>query len=252
VTHPYRLHAITALYSLRRAVSYLADTRDAILITRPQLGPTATRPRSLAALRAHDELLRQERVDHLQNLRQDIKPAGAMPAPTPPGLLDLERDLADGLHRVTLLVASASHRNPRLGYRAARQATEAGGFAGRCDYLAAALPQVTPRLAREVHADLEHLDRRLRTIIGLDADRWPLPGAPACPACGRRTLAAQTSAPDSAAWTVTCDSCICRGRLCPCAMTSRPPGTHHIWPADAPLVRTLLSGLAPPPTLTAA
>ncbi|MFI7075620.1 hypothetical protein [Micromonospora sediminicola] len=84
--HPHQLHA-AALASLRRAVSYLPTVRDALLITRPQAEPD-TRPRSRAALAAHDALLRAERADRLHNQRAGIKPAGTMPAPITPALLD--------------------------------------------------------------------------------------------------------------------------------------------------------------------
>ncbi|NJP33703.1 hypothetical protein [Micromonospora thermarum] len=248
--HPHQLHAAAALASLRRAVSYLDVVRDALLITNPQPADAPARHRSAAALAAYDELLRAEKADRLVNQRAGIKPAGATPAPVNPALLDVEADLGPTVHHAVMLVASELRTHPLLCWSSLWVDIADSKWDGRCDYLAAALPAVSPALAREVHGDLDVLDRRLRGVVGLDADRWSLPGGPRCPACGQRRLQAQISSPYTAAWTVVCDNdaCRCRGPLCACAMATRPIRVRHIWPADSPLVRVLLAGLHTAPS----
>ncbi len=247
--HPHQLHAAAALASLRRAAAYLPTVRDALLISHPQ-PDVDPRPRSKAALAAFDELLRAEKADRLDNQRAGIKPAGASPAPVNPALLDIEADLVPTLHHVTMLVASDLRAHPLLAWSSLWLQVAATGWDGRCDYLTAALPLTSPALAAEAHAELDILDRRLRAIIGLDPDRWPIPGGPRCPACGQRRLQAQTSSRRTADWTVVCDNdaCRCRGPLCACAMDTRPIRVRHIWPAESPLVRALLAGITTAPS----
>jgi hypothetical protein len=126
------------------------------------------------------------------------------------------------------------------------------------DRLAAAARH--PAVAAELCPWLVDLDGRIRQALRLPPDRWPLPGPPECPACGGRTLTAQTSAPDSRDWTVICaGDCVCHGASCatvttcrrcrpgradvpirdggcPCGMTVRARGVRHIWPSTSPVV----------------
>lgn len=247
--HPHQLHAVAALASLRRAVSYLPTVRDALLITGVATNEPA-RPRSATALAAFDELLRAEKADRLDNQRAGIKPAGSSPAPVNPALLDVERDLVPVVHHATMLLASELRTHALLAWSRLWLDLADSDWDGRCDYLTAALPHASAVLAREVHAELDALDRRLRAVIGLDPDRWPIPGGPRCPACGQRRLQAQTSSPRTADWTVVCDNpdCRCRGPLCACAMDTRPIRVRHIWPAQSALVTVLLSGIAAAPS----
>lgn len=252
--HPHQLHAAAALASLRRAVSYLPTVRDALLIARPTPVDAPARRRSAAALAAYDELLRAEKADRIVNQRAGIKPAGATSAPVNPALLDVEADLVPTVHHLAMLLASELRTHRLLAWSSLWVDVADSSWDGRCDYVAAALPAASPALAREAHADLHDLDRRLRTVVGLDADRWSLPGGPRCPACGQRRLQAQTSSPHTSAWTVVCDNdaCRCRGPLCACAMDTRPIRVRHIWPADSPLVGVLLAGLTTAPSEPAA
>src|SRR5262245_11181438 len=112
MTHPANLHAVAALWSLRRARRYLADHRETTLYSRPHIGPSTTRPqpRSLAQLAAYDELLRNERPDRIGLAGAKMS---AAPAPIAPVLLDLDREVSSVLVDVFELL-SHIFRSDRL------------------------------------------------------------------------------------------------------------------------------------------
>lgn len=249
--HPHQLHAQAALWSLKAALRYLADHRDAVLIRRPQLGPARTRPRSLAALEEYDELLRTEKAERRAGSLTGLKPSAGAAAPgDAPGLLDLKANVDEYLDEALGLLAYAHHRDALLAWGDPwpRFLEEiAGAEDPRVAWVAAVLPVTPPGIAAAVQTALAQADARLRSVIGLDADRLAPPLAPECPACGLRRLRIQHSAPDSARWTIVCTSgggCRCLGEDCSCGMPVRERRVRHIWAADSELAVSLRAGVA--------
>ena len=94
---------------------------------------------------------------------------------------------------------------------------------------AAALNLPAPA-AREVWLWLGEADRRIRRALQLDPAETPVPGNPACPACGLQLLHHLTAVPGRL---VVCraEVCLCAGDTCPCRMPIREAGVTHIWAA---------------------
>lgn len=253
MSHPHQLHAIAALWSLRAARYHLAAYREAAVIRRPQLGPPTSRRRTLAQLRAHDELLRAERADIAAAV--DTRPVGGSPAPIAPGLIDLEVEVAAALTGATDLVAYVHRGHPVLHWSPDWRAVLVDVFRihrdPRWTYLSVALPATPPGIAAEVAALLEHADARVRAVCGLGPDHTR-PAAPVdCPACQERRLRIQSSAPTRGRWTVVCTNGRCRclgvgdptaGDGCPCRMPVRVAGVRHIWDATSPLAAAAIVG----------
>lgn len=256
--HPHQLHAAAALWSLRAAIRYLAHHRDAVLIRRPQLGPTSSRPRTLAELAAHDRVLSAERADMKAGSRLGLKPIGQdAPAPIAPGLVDLDQDIAMALSDATELVAYVHRDHPLLHWSRTWAAVIRNVFQVSQDYrwtyLSVALPGTPAGVAAEVAQLLDAADVRVRAVCGLQPDQWVLPLSPPCPTCRERLLRVQTSAPDSRRWTIVCrnDGCRClgdgqtrAGDGCPCGMPIRAAGVRHIWAADSALAVSAFAGAA--------
>lgn len=245
IQHPHQLHAQAALWSLRAALRHLDEHRDALLIRRPQLGPAQSRPRSLAALRRQGEQLLEEKPDRA---RLAGSKAGATPAPgDAPGLADLERDVNQVLVEAHGLLAYHHHRDPLLAWTPHwHEVLDDWGIVrdARWTWLSVVLPATRPRIAFPVAELLADADTRVRAYAGLDADLVAPPLAPPCPACDRRRLRIQSSAPDSTRWTVVCaPSCICAGEACGCGMDVQVRRVRHIWAPDSELATSILAGV---------
>jgi hypothetical protein len=253
--HPHQLHAQAALWSLRAALRHLDEHRDAVLIRRPQLGPAESRPRSLASLARQDELLRTERAERRAGSLTGLKPSAGSAAPgDAPGLVDLERHVAEAVNEATDVLAHAHRRTPLAWtYHWHEHLPDA-----RWTWLAMALSATPPSVAEAAGIALGDADQLVRSYASLDADLIAPPLAPPCPACDRRRLRIQTSAPDSARWTVVCaPSCICAGDNCgdcidecgedcaghPCGMDAPTRGVRHIWAADSALAASIAAGV---------
>ncbi|GIE29987.1 hypothetical protein Ait01nite_030320 [Actinoplanes italicus] len=248
IRHPHQLHAQAALWSLRRALRHLDEHRDALLIRRPQLGPAESRPRTLAQLARHDELLRTERAERKAGSLTGLKPSAGSAAPgDAPGLADLERDLHQVLVEVHGLLAYAHHRDPLLAWTPLwHEVLDEWDIRrdARWTWLSVVLPATPARIAEAVALALVDADQLVRSYAGLDADLIAPPLAPPCPACDRRRLRIQSSAPDSARWTVTCaSSCVCIGDGCECGMDVPTRGVRHIWAADSALAASIAAGV---------
>ncbi|MEV6297833.1 hypothetical protein AB0M02_00335 [Actinoplanes sp. NPDC051861] len=259
IQHPHQLHAQAALWSLRRALRHLHDNRDTFLARRPQLGPSTSRPRSLASLQRHDARLLEEKPDRI---RLAGSKAGATSAPGDvPGLSDLEREVNQALVEAHGLLAYHHHRDPLLAWSGHwRQLLDEWGVRrdARWTWLSTVLPVTRPKIAQAVGITLADADARVRAYARLDEDLVVPPYVPPCPACDRRRLRIQTSAPDSARWTIVCaPSCICAGERCipcgeeceadceghACSMDVPTHGVRHIWAADSPLAASIRAGV---------
>ncbi|GGN86304.1 hypothetical protein GCM10010112_67690 [Actinoplanes lobatus] len=248
IQHPHQLHAQAALWSLRAALRHLDEHRDALLIRRPQLGPAEARPRSLASLARHDELLRAEKAERAAGSLRGLKPSAGSAAPgDAPGLADLERDLYQVLVDVHTMLAYHHHRNRLLAWTGHwHRVLDAWGITrdARWTWISTVLPVTVPHLAEAVRLLLDDADQQVRAYAGLDADLLAPPLAPPCPACDRRRLRIQTSAPDSGRWTVVCAAaCMCIGEACPCGMDVQERGVRHIWAPDSGLAVSIAAGV---------
>jgi len=248
IQHPHQLHAQAALWSLRAALRHLDEHRDALLITRPQLGPATTRPRSLASLARHDALLLEEKAERRAGSLNGLKPSAGSAAPgDAPGLADLELYVNRALIEVHGILVYAHRRDPLLAWSPLwHDVLDAWHITrdARWTWLSVVLPATPARIAEAVALALVDADQLVRSYAGLDADLLAPPLAPPCPACDRRRLRIQSSAPDSARWTVTCaDSCRCIGDRCGCDMDIRERGIRHIWAADSTLAGSIHAGV---------
>jgi hypothetical protein len=248
IQHPHQLHATAALWSLRAALRHLDEHRDALLIARPQLGPVASRPRSLASLARHDELLRQERAERAAGSLRGLKPSAGSAAPgDAPGLADLDNGLHQVLAEVHQLLRYAHHHDPLLAWTT-HWPTVLAAWGIRRDarwaWMASVLPVTRPGVAEAAGLALADADMVVRAYAGLDRDLLAPPLAPPCPACDRRRLRIQSSAPNSARWTVVCSpSCVCTGDACSCGMDVQERGIRHIWAADSTLAVSIHAGI---------
>jgi hypothetical protein len=248
IQHPHQLHAQAALWSLRAALRHLDEHRDALLIQRPQLGPVESRPRSLASLARRDELLREEKAERAAGSLNGLKPSAGSPAPgDAPGLADLERAVHQTLVDAHGILVYAHRRDPLLAWTPHwHDILDAWGVRrdARWAWMAAVLPVTPARIAEAVALALVDADQQVRAYADLDADLIAPPLAPPCPACDLRRLRIQSSAPDSARWTVVCaPSCICAGDSCPCGMDFAVRRVRHIWAPDSELAVSILAGI---------
>jgi hypothetical protein len=242
-THPHALHALAALWSLRRAVDgYLPVLVEAAAGGVSVSGGQA-RARSRHALRQFDQLLRVERAERIVADRAGIRQVGASPAPVPAHLLDVRKAAEDAVTDAVWRLSSALRARPLLVWGEGWFRAAATPWAARMGWLTMVLPLAPAAAAADAAECLADADRRVRAACNVDPDEIPLPGAPPCPACGMRRLRIQTAAPDSAAWTITCrPQCVCRGPGetaagdgCTCGMPVRAAGVRHIWDAGSQL-----------------
>jgi hypothetical protein len=260
--HPHQLHAQAALWSLRAALRHLHEHRDAIVLRRPQLGPADSRPRSLASLARHDELLRAEKAERAAGSLRGLKPSAGSAAPgDAPGIADLELDVNRTLIEVHGILVYAHRRNPLLAWSSLwHEVLDAWDVRrdARWTWLSVVLPATPARIAEAVALALADADQLVRSYAGLDADLIAPPLAPPCQVCNRRRLRIQCSAPDSARWTIVCaPSCVCAGDRCvpcgeecdtdcdghACSMDVPTRGVRHIWAADSPLAASIAAGV---------
>lgn len=94
------------------------------------------------------------------------------------------------------------------------------------------LMRLMPARARDVAGYLAAADRAARRVLSWEPDHRALVTNPPCPGCGTRMLRTQTSAPDSALWTVVCTAG-CRD----------DSGAVRIWDAGSPVVAGELAEL---------
>lgn len=202
MTHPWTLHAATALWSLRRSWAALRDQAAAARLEAPD-GLHGTTYGSRHSSGGHS--------DGVSDL------IAAPPSWERWALVD--EQIGEHVTQACWLIRSAT-RLPRDG----RQLL---------DYLAAGIPLADPGTARDVAGYLQAADRTARRALAMPPDRVPLPGV-ACPGCITRRLEVHTAAPERAHWTVVCAAgCVCHGRLCPCTTapgTTPADGVPHIWP----------------------
>jgi hypothetical protein len=117
-----------------------------------------------------------------------------------------------------------------------RSRPAAGGdgrrFGRAVEYLRVGLRLIDPTLAGLLGTDLNAAAQLAAQATGAAPVRQDF-GHGACPACGRRSLVAQTiSTADPAIITCTRPDCRCRGIDCLCRRPLRTTGLRHIWPSD--------------------
>ncbi|MDR7278920.1 hypothetical protein [Catenuloplanes atrovinosus] len=89
------------------------------------------------------------------------------------------------------------------------------------------IPRIPAAAAAEVAKWAAEADAAVRSALDFGTDHEPLVGVP-CPACGSRRLAVRMSAP--ADRPVVCAAgCACAGVGCGCGMPERVEGVGHIW-----------------------
>lgn len=256
--HPHQLHAQAALWSLRAALHHLDENREAFLTRR---APAPTRPRSAGALARLDELLRAEKAERKAGSLNGLKPSAGSPAPVDLTFADVDRAINEALVEAHTTLRYAHHRDPLLAW--SRHWPDLLAEWGvrrdpRWSWIAAVLPATPAGIAEAAGLALAHADAIVRAAIGLDVDQLVPPLAPPCQACDRRRLRVQTSAPDSARWTIVCSpSCLCGGDRCipcgeecepdcdghPCSMDVPTRGVPHIWASDSPLAASIHAGI---------
>jgi hypothetical protein len=202
LTTPHQLHALDALWSLRRSWPLLRAAAAAVVL-QPADGLHGRTYGSRHGTGGHSEGVLDALVADLdEQLRYQR-------------LLDR---VADEVAQACWLVRAAL---PELGRK------------GRpFPFLAAAIPGLPPATARDVAGYLAEADETIRHALRLDIARHPLVGVD-CPGCMARMLEVHDAAPDRAGWLVVCAArCRCRGAACPCASLGVVPaaGVPHIWP----------------------
>ncbi len=244
--HPHALHALTALSSLRRATEhYLSALVEASAGSSTPAATGQTRPRPRAALRRLDDLLRVERHERIVADRAGIHQVGASPTPIPAHLLDAQQTAAQALIDAVWIASSALRERPLLVWGDAWTLAATDRWRARCGWLTMVLPLTPPTAAGDVARILTTADRSVRAACRTEPDEAPVPGV-ACPACGIRRLRIATSAPSSAAWTITCrPQCRCAGDGCPCGMAVTASGVRHIWAAESALAGEVLDAIRP-------
>jgi hypothetical protein len=213
VTHPHRLHATAAGWSLHRS----------------------------------REQLTQAAADEAAQIAAEIRTARLEPAgglrSTVYGSRHASGGHSDPVSRLLLLGV----RPPRINRPAllASRTTETlvwlartldvPGLTTGLDPLAllmSAVPLLPPARSATLTRWLADLDDRIRTALALTADRQLIPGVD-CPACQVRRLYVQTAAPVDVQTVICSAGCLCTGTDCPCGMPVRAVGVAHIWPRNA-------------------
>lgn len=198
MTHPIRLHALAALWSLRAAGGHLAQA---------------------AYDEAHD--IAAEVNDGLRSPQYGSRGSGGHSDPTASALLAGVRPnrAAQMLARTTQTVSWLANR------------LEAPGSGNTYDRLLAVLPTLRLAAAVDLHHWLTEEDDKIRLRLDLAPDRQPQVGV-ACPSCAVRQMYVLTSAPSRIYWAVICDAgCTCQGEGCTCGMPVKFMGVQHIWAA---------------------
>lgn len=201
--HPRQLHALDALWSLRRSWPLLRAAASAVAL-QPADGLHGQTYGSRHATGGHSD--------------------GAYAA--------IIADLAEHQRYEQLLERVSEHVNQACWL--VRSGAPDLVRAQLLPYLAAAIPALSPASARDVASYLRDADRTARRALRLDVEHEDLIGID-CPGCMARMLEVHTAAPDRHDWTVVCGArCRCRGDGCPCASIGAAPaaGVPHIWPLE--------------------
>lgn len=217
-------HVVAAVGQMRSAWVWLKEA------TIP--GPTRRHQRLLGdtAKRELDRQAAAERADRHSLLVSKRVPTGPTPAPTSVSAVDARAQIAEDLDALAWQVAShlRANQNQRTyrphGETADTAVKAALDFISACAVDVASfdlLTEMFERLIKDV--DLAH------ATAGAAPQRRPL--AAECPACGRRSLAWDTSSPQYREWSVSCTSrrCSCAGRECSCRLPDRRPHMSHVW-----------------------
>lgn len=192
--HPHHLHALTAAWSLHRAVEQLQD---------------AARRAATAGL---DDGIRSTVWGNRHG-------TGRPGDPVSTAVLT-----GDGHNSYEVLLGNVDGTVRWLADHIAP------GPGAPLQRLLAAIPTTAPATLAEAVQWLAEADRRIRRELRLPPDEQPLPDNPCCPACRSRLLRVHTAAPDRAHWTAGCGAhCICTGAGCPCGMPVRVDRVEHIW-----------------------
>lgn len=215
-------HTIATIGRLRHAWAWLADSLQ------PGRTPRVHRHQSEAAQARLHRLGVAERADRTAILKAGAIPTGTTAAAARVATIDARTGIAE--HLDDLAWRTASHLRGHVSpYRPhGRDADARAGTA--LDYLARHVPQLhDANLLGDIHNRLAAADQLARSIVGIGPDLRSLKTE--CPACGRRSLASDTSSPDYREWAITCTrrECLCRGVECGCNMVRRYPGAHHLW-----------------------
>jgi hypothetical protein len=195
-------------------------------------GPTRYVERTLTdTARARlDQLVAAERRDRVEILRHAAVPKPNTPAPLRTAVADARAAIHRATDDAAWLVASAARHATPNAYRRTGTTT-AAQVAGALDYLGAHLVLVdAARTLEQIERDLGQADHQARTACGVGTDRRLIKAE--CPACGRRSLAAEIGSPKPDEWAILCvrPDCRCRGAECACKRPVRYPGPRHIWP----------------------
>ncbi|MFI5839437.1 hypothetical protein ACIA8K_06955 [Catenuloplanes sp. NPDC051500] len=203
MTHPHRLHATAAVWSLRAAWPHLAHAAE---VERRQLLVDD----DAGTLRAQVYGTIGGSTMHHSN--------GILNA-----ILGAER--RTGGDQLQRLVASTRETMIWLAGRILDDRYRPGDPV--LTALLEQIPLIPPVAAAEVARWVGEADSAVRAALQLGPDHEPLVGVP-CPACGSRRLAVRMSAP--ADRSVVCGGgCVCTGADCLCGMDERPVGILHIW-----------------------
>jgi hypothetical protein len=106
----------------------------------------------------------------------------------------------------------------------------------------AAVQTAQPGTAAGIARHLADEDAWIRIALVLPPGRQLIPGVD-CPACQVRQLYVQTAAPVDAQTVICSAGCLCTGDGCPCGMAVQVVGVAHIWPRAA--VMGAVAGAAP-------
>jgi hypothetical protein len=225
--HPNILGALSALADLADQHRWLAEHLEP--------GPQRRHARTLgpAARISLNRLHRAERADLTETLRAGLYPFGTGRAP-----INLDASGASALGRdVTVdaawLCLDAIHTHPDAppAYTCPG-VDEAEQFDHAVTYLRDALLLVHPDLAGTLGAALNAAANMCGHVTRSGPDRTPLPGF-CCPACGVRSLKAQTTSMfEEAIITCSRSDCRCRGVDCLCRKPTRAPLQRHMWRSD--------------------
>ncbi|GAB7039720.1 MULTISPECIES: hypothetical protein [Catenuloplanes] len=206
MTHPHRLHATAALWSLRAAWPHLAHAAN---VERRQLVD-----------------------DDAGTLRAQVYGAiGGGKTHHSNGILDalLRRGDSPGRDDMQRLAASTRETMAWLAGRILDDRYRPGQPV--LSTLLELMPQISPAAAAEVAKWVDEADCEIRNALALGNDHEPLVGVP-CPACGSRRLVVRTSAPSDRPVACAAD-CMCAGAGCRCGTKDRAQGVGHIWAFSA-------------------
>lgn len=245
VLAPEHLAAIAALSDLRDAYPWLKVVMEAEAYGQQRRRDSGNQPPpSLRSLRAHDELLRVEKLERIHADRLGIKQAGASAAPLRLALLDAELLARNAVTDQAWLVATALRHidqwlRPSQNLITPTWTTATTWLAFSLHDLARPeLGTTGATIAASAAGELEQAARTVRSACGLGDVRMPLPGSHRCPRCNRRSLRIDITSAEQRDWTIACRTdCLCLGEACECRRHGRRFGQVHVWPAEQLAIR---------------